>query len=156
LLSELAEAEGVTLSDPWPYIAKAAAAKPTSELRAHVAFFPTPVGDSGSLTNIREENLTVGDLFRAAFVNMAENYYASALRLSSSQSWRRLVFSGGLTQKLELLRCLIVEKFQREYRLCSTPDDTLQGLLVLALVASGRAGSVQAAMELLRESPPPG
>ncbi|MGD0626338.1 MAG: hypothetical protein ABSB32_16660 [Thermodesulfobacteriota bacterium] len=51
---------------------------------------------------------------------------------------------------------MIVEKFQREYRLCSTPDDTLQGLLVLALVASGRAGSVQAAMELLRESPPPG
>jgi sugar (pentulose or hexulose) kinase len=155
-LSELAGAEGITLPDPWPYIAKAAAAKPTSELRAHVAFFPTPLGDSGSLTNIREENLTVGDLFRAAFVNMAENYYASALRLSSSQSWRRLVFSGGLTQKLELLRCLIVEKFQREYRLCSTPDDTLQGLLVLALVASGRAGSVQAAMELLRKSPPPG
>ena len=78
------------------------------------------MGDSGSLTNIREENLTVGDLFRAAFVNMAENYYASALRLSPGQAWRRLVFSGGLPQKLELLRRLIAEKFQREYRLC--PD----------------------------------
>jgi len=154
LLSELAEAEGVPLPDPWPYIAKAAAAKPASDLRAHVTFFPTPVGDSGSLTNIREENLTVGDLFRAAFVNMVENYYASALRLSSGQSWRRLVFSGGLTQKLELLRCLIVEKFQREYRMCSTTDDTLQGLLVLALVASGRVGSVHAAMEMLREAQP--
>jgi hypothetical protein len=85
---------------------------------------------------------------------MVENYYASALRLSSAQSWHRLVFSGGLTQKLELLRCLIVEKFQREYRMCSTAEDTLQGLLVLALVASGRAGSVQAAMELLREAQP--
>jgi len=95
------------------------------------------------------ETLFVGDLFRAAFVNMVENYYASALRLSSGQSWRRLVFSGGLAQKLEFLRGLIVEKFQREYRLYSTTDDTLHGLLVLALVASGRAGSVQAAMELV-------
>jgi len=154
LLSELAEAGGVALRDPWDYIAKAAAAKTESELRAQVTFFPTPVGDFGSLTNIREENLTVGDLFRAAFVNMAENYYASAMRLSPGQAWRRLVFSGGLTQKLEILRGLIVEKFRRGYRLCSATEDTLQGLLVLALVASGRAGSAQAAMELLRRTQP--
>jgi sugar (pentulose or hexulose) kinase len=155
LLSELAEAEGVALSDPWKYIAKAAASKPASELRANLAFFPTPLGDFGSLTHLREENLTVGDLFRAAFVNMAENYYDSALHLSSSQSWRRLVFSGGLIQKLETLRGLIGERFQREYRLCSATDDTLQGLLVLALVASGRVASVQAAMEILRRAQAP-
>ncbi|MBP1717364.1 MAG: hypothetical protein H6Q43_802, partial [Deltaproteobacteria bacterium] len=152
LLSELAEAEGVALSDPWNYIAKAAAARPASGLRANLTFFPTPLGDSGSLTHLREENLTVGDLFRAAFVNMAENYYASALRLSPAQNWRRLVFSGGLVQRLELLQKLIAEKFQREYRLCPASDDTLQGLLVLALVASGRAASTQAAMECLRQA----
>jgi hypothetical protein len=152
LLSELAEAEGLSLSDPWKYITKAAAAKPASEVRANLAFFPTPLGDSGSLTHLREENLTVGDLFRAAFVNMAENYYASALRLSPTQSWDQLVFSGGLVQKLELLRSLIAEKFQREYRLCTAADDTLQGLLVLAMVASGRAASTQAAMECLRQA----
>ncbi len=152
LLSELAEAEGIPLPDPWPHIAKAAAAKPAGELRAHLSFFPTPLGDSGSLTNIREENLTVGDLFRAAFANMAENYYASALRLSPGQGWRRLVFSGGLPQRLEVMRRMIVEKFQREYRLGPTIDDTLQGLLVLALVASGRVASAQAAMEILRRA----
>lgn len=152
LLTELAEAEGLTLRDPWSYIAKAAAAKTATELRAQVTFFPTPVGDSGSLTNIREENLTVGDLFRAAFVNMAENYHASAVRLSPGQAWRRLVFSGGLAQKLELLRGLILKKFHREYRLCSTMEETLQGMLVLALVASGKADSAQSAMELLRQT----
>ncbi len=154
LLSEFAEAEGFVLSSPWDYIAKAAAARPASDLRANLAFFPTPLGDFGSLTHLREENLTVGDLFRAAFVNMADNYYASALRLSRSQDWGRLVFSGGLVQKLELLRSLIAEKFQREYRLCDSVDDTLQGLLVLALVASGRAASVQAGMECLRRAQP--
>jgi sugar (pentulose or hexulose) kinase len=154
LLSELAEAEGVTLHDPWDYIGKAAAAKTTSELRARLSFFPTPVGDSGSLTNIREENLTVGDLFRAAFMNMAENYHSSALRLSPGQSWRRLVLSGGLPQRLEVLRYLIAEKFRCEYCLCSAAEDTLQGLLALALVASGRSGSVQEAIELLRRTQP--
>jgi len=152
LLSELAESEGITLSDPWPYIAKATAARPAGEVRAHLSFFPTPMGDSGSLTNIREENLTVGDLFRAAFANMAENYYTSALRLSPGQGWRRLVFSGGLPQKLEVMRRMIVEKFQREFRLGPTTDDTLQGLLVLALVTSGRVASVQAAMERIRRA----
>ena len=153
-LSELAEAEGVTLHDPWDYIGKAAAVKGTSELRACLSFFPTPLGDSGSITNIREENLTVGDLFRAAFTNMAENYHSSAMRLSSGQSWRRLVLSGGLPQRLEVLRNLIAEKFRCEYRLCSAAEDTLQGLLVLALVAGGRGGSVQEAMELLRHAQP--
>jgi hypothetical protein len=151
----VAEAEGVALTDPWKHIAKAAAAKPASELQANLAFFPTPFGDSGSLTHLREENLTVGDLFRAAFVNMADNYYSSALRLSPAQGWRRLVFSGGLAQKLELLRGLVAEKFQSEYRLCSAMDDTLQGLLVLALVVSGRAASAQAAMEHLRRAQAP-
>lgn len=154
LLSELAEAEGLVLSDPWNYIAKSAAARPASELRANLAFFPTPLGDSGSLTHLREENLTVGDIFRAAFVNMAENYYASALRLSPAQAWGHLVFSGGLAQKFELLRNLIAEKFRREYRLGTAADDTLQGLLVLALVASGRLPSVQTAMGYLFKAQP--
>ena len=51
------------------------------------------------------------------------------------------------------MRRMIVEKFRREFRLGPTTDDTLQGLLVLALVASGRVSSVQAAMEILRRAP---
>ena len=156
LLKELAEAQGVELGDPWPYIAEAAAVRGGSELRANLAFFPTPLGESGSFTNLREENLTVGDFFRAAFVHMAENYHASALRLSPERAWRRLVFSGGLAQKLDLLRGLIVGKFQREYRLGSTAEDTLNGLLVLALVVSGKTRSVQASTELLRRARPSG
>jgi hypothetical protein len=49
---------------------------------------------------------------------------------------------------------LIAEKFRCEYRLCSAAEDTLQGLLALALVASGRSGSVQEAIELLRRTQP--
>ncbi len=156
LLTELAQVRGIELKDPWPYIAQAAEAKAGTSVQANLAFFPTPLGDSGSLTNLREDNLAVGDLFQAAFVNMAENYYTCAQRLSRGQSWSRLVFSGGLAQKLDLLRKVIVEKFRCPHRLGPCTEDTLNGLLALALFANGRAKSVQESMNLLHDvhSPP--
>ena len=65
------------------------------------------------------------------------------------QEWRRLVFSGGLVQKLPPLRQLICERFACEHRLCPTAEDTLLGLLALALAFTGRAPSVAAAMATL-------
>jgi sugar (pentulose or hexulose) kinase len=155
VLTELARSQGIELRDPWSYISKAAEAKTGTNLRANLAFFPTPLGDSGSLTNLREDNLTVGDLFQAAFLNMADNYHKSAQRLSPAQSWIRLVFSGGLAQKLNLLRSLIIEKFRCPHRLGPCAEDTLNGLLVLALFASGRTNSVEEGMNLLRRGHPP-
>ena len=96
--------------------------------------------------------LTVGHLFHAAFQNMADNYYACALRLSPDQAWGNLVFSGGLGQ-IDILRQLICDKFQKDYRLCPTAEDTLLGLLALALAFTGRAGSVaQARLCCLRST----
>jgi sugar (pentulose or hexulose) kinase len=151
LLSELARAQGVELADPWPYIAGAAAAVPETDLQVDLAFFASSVGDRGQIANIQEDNLTVGHLFRAAFQNMAENYYNCALRLSPERDWKQLVFSGGLVQKLEPLRQAITHQFQLGYRLSASSEDTLLGLLALALVASGRVPSVEAATSLLLE-----
>lgn len=151
LLSELAESQQIELSDPWHYIARAAAAVQNTDLRVNLAFFNSSCGDHGSITDIREEELTVGHLFRGAFQNMAENYYASALRLSPVDEWRNLVFSGGLAQKIPVLRELICAKFQADYRMCATTEDTLLGLLALALVFSGRLPTVEQAMGLLEQ-----
>jgi sugar (pentulose or hexulose) kinase len=152
LLSELAEAQNLELADPWPYIAQAAAAVGPTSLRANLAFFNSACGDHGEFTHVREEELTVGHLFRAAFQNMADNYYACALRLSPTPAWRKLVFSGGLAQKIDILRQLICDKFQTEYRLSPTSEDTLLGLLGLALAFTGRTGSVAQATALLRDN----
>jgi sugar (pentulose or hexulose) kinase len=151
LLSELPASQGIELSDPWPYITQAAAGVGEPHLRANLAFFNSSCGDHGEITNIREEELTVGHLFRAAFQNMAENYVASALRLSPEKSWRRLVFSGGLAQKIPVLRDLICERFQVDFRMCPTSEDTLLGLLALALVFSRRLPSVELATALLAQ-----
>ena len=151
LLTELAEAQGFELSNPWEYIARAAAQVGPTQMRAQVAFFPSSCGAHGEFTNVREEELTVGHLFRAAFRGMADNYYTCALRISPEKAWRNLVFSGGLAQKLPLLRKLIQERFGVDYRICPASEDTMLGLLALALAFTGRAASVeQATAELLQ------
>jgi sugar (pentulose or hexulose) kinase len=151
LLSELAEAQGLSLADPWPTIAHKAAEAGATDLRVDLAFYDSACGDQGAITGIREAELTVGHLFRAAFEGMADNYYTCATRLSPDQAWERLVFSGGLARN-ELLRQLVSERFQVGYRLCPTTEDTLHGLLALALAFTGRASSVKEATDLLREA----
>lgn len=155
LLTELAHLQGKPLDDPWPAIAQAAATATSrgtqNDLAVNLSFFDSVGGSSGAITNIREDNLTVGHLFHAAFQSMATNYYRSALRLDADQPWRRLVFSGGLAQKIEVLQKLIQQQFQRETRLCPSTEDTLVGLLALGHVATGRIPSVSAAIAYLAE-----
>jgi sugar (pentulose or hexulose) kinase len=151
LLSELAEAQGLSLADPWPYITRQAAEAGGTEMRVNLAFFDSSCGDRGEIAQIREAELTVGHLFRAAFQNMADNYYACALQLSPKQAWDNLVLSGGLAQ-IGLLCQLIAYKFGKGYRLCPTSEDTLLGLLALALAFTRRAASVGEAMSMLLEA----
>jgi sugar (pentulose or hexulose) kinase len=150
LLGEFAQHSGTAITDPWQYIARAAAAVAHTDLEVRLSFFPGPCGDKGSIANIREQNLTVGTLFRASFENMAQNYYDCALRIWPDRSWKNIVFSGGLARKLKLLRKIIEQRFQTSSRLCPLEEDTLLGLMALARVFSHRAGSVQQAMHDFR------
>lgn len=134
---------------PWSEIEKAAEAAPDSNLTANLAFFDGPLGSRGSISNITTENLSFGALFRAAFRNMADNYATCAARLSPEKKWDRIVFSGGLAQKLPLLREFILEELPGESRLCSSAEDTLLGLLVISQVISGRAKNLQEASRLV-------
>jgi sugar (pentulose or hexulose) kinase len=152
LLSELATGRNTGL-DPWTFLAEAAGRVDDTDLEVDLTFFAGPEGDRGKISNIRGDNLTVGHLFRAAFKNMADKYYACALRLWPERSWKNLLFSGGLACKLEVLREAIQKRFRTDYRLTPFTEDTLFGLLVLASVFSGRARSVEElSKELLASS----
>ncbi len=150
LLGDLAKAQGVDLEDPWKSIAQAAAAITDTDLEVNLSFFPNPRGDRGQISNIHGNNLTVGHLFRAAFKNMADNYYDYAQQLWPEKSWKKLLFSGGLASKLGVLREIIRERFETPYRLTPFEEDTLFGLMILASVFSGRAESVEALTPQLR------
>lgn len=147
LLTEIAQGP----VDPWSYIAKAAAAVDHTDLEVNLSFYPGPAGERGAITNISEKTLNVGTLFRAAFENMAECYYACASRIWPDQSWRGIVFSGGLAFKLPQLRQIIQDRFQTGSRLCPVAEDTLCGLLLLARAFSGKSASVEQAAAELRE-----
>ena len=150
LLVEIPTQQGIEIADPWRTIAEAVAKVESSELQVNLAFYDSLLGKEGHILHMREENISVGHLFHAAFQNMAENYHTSALRLSPQKAWAGIVFSGGLAQKLETLRTIIQRRFATPYRLCASNEDTLLGLLALALVASGRQPSVGAAITELK------
>ncbi len=121
------------MTNPWRAIAQAIERTPDTELDVSLAFFATPLGDRGHISNIRLEDLTVGSLFRAAFESMADNYLRFARLLSPEERWTRLVLSGGLPQKLPALRQMIAERFKNcPIRMVDTPEETLQGLVRLA------------------------
>ncbi len=154
LVSELARAQHRELQDPWLYIAQAALKVQDSDLRVDLNFFSSPFGDRGTVSNIRQDNLTVGQLFRAAFDNMTERYYQCALRIWPERTWKRLVFSGGLIGKLEALRRVVQSRFQIDYRMAPYAEDTLTGLLIMALAFSGKTASIEQAMNDLRRNLP--
>lgn len=151
LLTELAQAEGHTLRDPWASVAAAVEATPKTDMRMDISFFASIVGERGAITNLSEENLHVGHLFRAAFQSMARNYQQCAGLLAPPEMWRRLVFSGGLAQNFAPLRDEITALLQMPYRMCPTNEDTLLGLLALGRVAAGLAPDVAASVEQLSQ-----
>ena len=154
LLTELPEAQGLKLRDPWDYILEAASKIPATDLRVDPAFYFSATGDHGAITNVREENLTVGHLFHAAFAGMADNYARCAARIAPDKDWTRLVFSGGVALKTPLLRQLICQRLGQSCRLAASEEDTLLGLLVLALTFSGRFASVAEAIAFARKQYP--
>ena len=154
LIAEWGKAQGL-VSDPWAYIAESVAALEASDLDVNLAFFDSVGSSSGHIANIREDNLTVGHLFYAAFASMATNYLAGAQRIAPDAAWpiapwQRIVYSGGLAQKIPTLRHLINERFNMTDRLAPSNEDTLTGLLALALVADQRAPNVTSAIATLR------
>jgi sugar (pentulose or hexulose) kinase len=132
LVSLLTEIPGAR-ADPWAYVARESERAGETDLNVNLAFFAGPFGASGSVTNIREGNLTVGNLFAAAFRWMAANYARCAERLSPDRAWDRVVFSGSLAHQFERLRREVLARLgDPPWRLCPTEEDTLQGLLNLA------------------------
>jgi sugar (pentulose or hexulose) kinase len=152
ILGELAAAQTISddSKDPWIFIAQAARGVLDTDLKIDLSSSDKPEGAQGMISNIREDNFTVGHLFRASFKEMAEVYHTNACRLWPERAWKNIVFSGGVASKLGVLRETIQKRFDTEYRLCPFVEDTLYGLLILASVFSGRAKSIKEVTERLR------
>ena len=154
LLSELGESQGARPCDPWDYILAEAERVQSSDLVVDPAFFFSSMGRLGSITNLHEENMTVGHLFRSTLAAMADNYASCAGRISPERDWREIVFSGGIAMKMPVLRQFISDRLGCRHRLAPYTEDTLFGLLVLSLTFSGRVNSVWDAIACARSTLP--
>ena len=151
LLTELGRLSGMAVEDPWKWITLATESARGSDLEVRTTFFPGPAGESGALSNISERNLQVGTLFVAAFENMAENYWWAANRIWPDHSWEQVILTGGLANKLPALRKAIQKRFEGEMMLSQTTEETMCGLLLLAMKFSGQSSTLKDARNELRQ-----
>ncbi|MBL8699890.1 MAG: hypothetical protein JNK67_16040 [Alphaproteobacteria bacterium] len=137
LLTELPRAAGIEIADSWRLIAAATeVSSDAGGLACDLGFFASAMGDRGRIEGITTENLTVGNLFRAAFDFMADSYLACSRRLAATPSWTRLAVSGGLVQAFPALRQRIADRFLLPMREVPEQEETLMGLLKLARAAA--------------------
>jgi sugar (pentulose or hexulose) kinase len=153
LVGLLTELGGASEEEAWSRIEPAVAAVTATDLRANTAFSPGPCGHSGALENLHEGNMTAGHVFRAVFESMARNYQVCGRRLDPEGVATHAVFSGGVARRLPILRELAAAELGMGYRLSPHPEDTLFGLMVLALAFRDGA-SVADATEAVRAATP--
>ncbi len=132
LLTELATRDGVTLQNVWGNIERAASAISVNDLHIDLSVFSGALGQRGAITNMREDNLTLGHIFHAAFAQMAQNFLHAACAIDPSQSWQRVVLSGGLVRQSPTLMRLIEARFGCPIRVAEGGEDSLEGLLKLS------------------------
>ncbi len=119
----------MTLQRVWENIEAMTGQTADTDLQVDLSFFAGALGNEGAITHIREDNLSAGALFRAAFDHMAANYWMLAQRISPERRWARLVFSGGLVLQMPVLRELILRRFACDYRTAEGGEDSLMGIM---------------------------
>lgn len=117
----------------WDKIILAEKKAEDTKIKCDLSFFENPLtsSDRGSVENIGEYELTMGNLFRAVFEQMSDNFVKAADRLCSDRSRiQRLVFSGGIARRMETVRNGIIEKYGKDIEYTVAQDETLRGLYI--------------------------
>jgi xylulokinase len=150
LVGLFAEIGGTGEEEAWRHVESALASVASTDIRAGAAFFPGACGYGGFLEHLHEGNMTVGHVFRAVFESMARNYAACAQRLDPDREAARVVFSGGVARRWATLRDLTESALGLPSRLSPHDEDTLFGLMALALAFREQSG-VRTATETISQ-----
>ena len=113
----------------WDKITHFAYASDSTQIKTDLGFFENSVNSSikGSICNIGEYDLTIGNLFRSALEQMADNFCEVADRIISREDNYKILFSGGIANRFELVRNRICEYYS-DYSVQNSDGDTLEGL----------------------------
>jgi hypothetical protein len=124
------------LSLGWELIQPLIDAAVESEVVLNLAFFPSAFGDYGTFEKLREADLDVGVLMRAALKSIAQSHYDGFQKLDcEGNRYSSVLCSGGLVNKSEHL------------------INYLQGFFMLPLIKSGQAeDALSGHVELIRQT----
>lgn len=109
LIQSVLEQYGFVLNEDriWSGIVEAAVDFETSDLEVDLSFFENAITPftRGSITQIQEHAMTMGNLMCSVLRTMAENFISVADRIEPDVTKvKRLVFSGGVARKFNLIQ----------------------------------------------------
>ncbi|WP_303725354.1 sedoheptulokinase [Anaerovibrio lipolyticus] len=122
---------GIDDSAIWQWILNSAKGSQGSAMNCDLSFFSNPLTDkkTGSIENIGEYDFNVGNLFKALFHTMAENFMVAARGIvRDNEQVQRIVFSGGIARKISLIREEILTNYRYDIEVSIGEDETLYGL----------------------------
>ncbi len=132
LLTELPRRAGIDVRNSWDMIAELSKSSTGGGLQCDLSFFDSAMGNNGLIDGITTDNLTVGNLFDAAFEFMARSYRHCSDRLNPSPNWRQLAISGGLVQRFPSLRRKLQSRFDLPFREIAEQEESIIGLWKIA------------------------
>lgn len=115
----------------WKMILEKVKSAKDSSLTVDLSFFTNAItaNTEGAIGHIEENQLLIGELFKAVFHQMAKNFVSAAARLPARDDViRRVLFSGGLSQKVDYLREKIIELLPFKAESSFTENETFVGL----------------------------
>ena len=136
LLTELAGGAG-SLEEDWELVMERVAQRSGSGLQFNLALFDNADGDSGSVTSILEDDLTVGEFMGAALDRLAQSLAFHAERVGYG-GVDTAVYSGGWLREGRTVGETLAELIPVPVRRHSETEDTLSGLG--KIVAAQRGG----------------
>ena len=127
----------ITDFELWEILLRLEKEAPGSALQCDLSFFENAVTDHqvGSILNIEENSFQVGNLMKAILGQMAANFTVAADKIFPDKSKINvLLFSGGISRKVESLRETVIRHYDANKNLSVqiSVDETLMGLFLFS------------------------
>ena len=123
-------------SSIWKKVIETADKYEKSSLKCDLSFFGNPVSDNitGSIGNISEYDLNMGNLFKSIFDTLSENLiWAASVIEPENDNVKKIIFSGGISKKIDFIRTRISEYYSKAKIVLSPDKETLYGLAYYAM-----------------------
>lgn len=127
--------------DIWNMLVQSSDTDNDSSIKCDLSFFENTITDkrNGSISDIGEYTLTLGNLMNAVFSQMIENFICASNAIgANTMDMQQIIFSGGISDRIPAIKAGIKEHFSATVRVISAKNETLLGLYRYGLLVNAR------------------